>query len=96
MEAIKWTATVDLGTVIQTMIFIGGIIAIFVRTEANVAELKSEVHEIQKEIRIVADVITKLAVQSERLDNYGQRMNRVEQAVDDLRRGRGFIVESAD
>jgi len=83
--------SIDLGTIVQTFIFLISIGAIFVRTEANVSELKIEVNEIQKEIKIVADVVTKLAVQSERLDNYGQRLNRIEAGLDELRHGKGLI-----
>lgn len=76
--------SIDIGTVIQTLIFFFGFLSVIIRTETNVKDLKTEVTEIQREIRVVADVVTKLAVQNERLDNFGHRLNVVEDNVESI------------
>lgn len=44
-------------------------------------------------IKGMREVVTTLAVQKERLDTQGQRLNVLDARVEDLRNGRGYITD---
>lgn len=51
-----------------------------------------EITELKDAVRVVSDLITKMALQNQRLDNYGSRMSKLELLIEDLRRGEGYIL----
>lgn len=50
-----------------------------------------QINEMKESIKSLADLMTKQALASQRMDNFGDRMNRQDKLLDDLRRGEGFI-----
>lgn len=59
--------------------------------EAVGKQQAKEITELKEEVKIIADVVTKLALANQRQDVLEQRQNRYEAIVDDLRRGEGYI-----
>mgnify|MGYP003387214218 CR=1 FL=1 len=51
----------------------------------------TEISELKQEVSQVGQILIKLAVQNEQLNNIGQRMNMMDRRYDELRRGDGYI-----
>jgi methylphosphotriester-DNA--protein-cysteine methyltransferase len=51
-----------------------------------------EMSQMKEAIKEIAGLITKSALQTERMDNMAARINRQEMIIDDIRRGEGFIL----
>ena len=62
-----------------------------VRNDITLKAFQKELAKMQQELSALAQVITKQAVQDERLNAQSQRMLMLEQRVEDLRRGRGYV-----
>jgi len=80
-----------LGLGLQTVIFLFGGIVMIVRNDITLKAFQKELAKMQQELSALAQVITKQAVQDERLNAQSQRMLMLEQRVEDLRRGRGYV-----
>jgi cell division protein FtsB len=50
-----------------------------------------QVSEMQKEIKSMADVIARLAVQTSRLDSLSERFNTLDARIEEMRHGRGYV-----
>lgn len=83
-------------TAAQTLVLIGGGIAVVVRTSAVNKELREDIKAMQDELKGLASVITTQAVQTERLNNQSKRMVMLEQRIEDLRRGRGYVNDARE
>lgn len=81
-----------IGLGIQTLLFLGGGYGMVLRNDWSNTALKEKLGVMQEEIKKLATVITMQAVQSERLDNQGKRMNDMDQKIEALRRGDGFVA----
>lgn len=62
------------------------------RFEAVGEQQSREITELKNNMRTIADVMTKVALQTERQNTFDQRMGRAEELIDDLRRGEGYIL----
>lgn len=51
-----------------------------------------EIHELKEAVKVVGEIVTKIALQGERLDSHSGRIGRMEQTIEDLRRGEGYIL----
>lgn len=52
----------------------------------------TEISELKKEISKIGQILTQVAVQNERMDNLGSRLNLMDRRYDELRRGQGWIT----
>lgn len=52
---------------------------------------KSDITDIKMDLKTLNKVITDLAIQTTRLDTQGERINRLDARIDELRHGKGFI-----
>ena len=59
----------------------------------KVDDTLKELSEMREELKVLAKVITEQAVQQTRLNEQSRRMTMIEQWVDDLRRGKGYVQE---
>lgn len=84
-----------LGIGIQTILYLLGAYALYVRNEAkqrtNTEHLSAEVEDMKIELSKLALVITTQAVQTTRLDNLLSQMTSIERRVEDMRRGAGYV-----
>ena len=60
--------------------------------EAVGKQQAQEIGDLKGEVKIIADVITKLALTNQRQEMLEARQERLEVQIDDLRRGEGFIM----
>lgn len=68
----------------------GGDIAKLVMTVDNAL---IEISELKKEMSKMGQVLTQIAVQNERMDNLGARLNMMDRRYDELRRGQGWVTK---
>lgn len=54
---------------------------------------RGDIIELKTTTKAISEVMTNLAVQKERLDAQGQRQNVMDQRIEDLRNGRGYIEQ---
>src|SRR5713226_4605819 len=82
-----------LGIAIQTAIFLFGGAVMVIRNDGTLKVFQKELGKMQDELSTLSHVITKQAVQDERITESSRRMTLLEQRVEDLRRGRGYIQD---
>lgn len=51
-----------------------------------------EIRELKDAVKLQNDLMTKLAIQNQRLDTHDQQFERIFLALDDIRRGKGLIT----
>lgn len=64
-----------------------------IRSSSNMKMMIRDIDELKDIAKTTSTVLTNLAVQKERLDAQGQRLNTIDQHIDDLRNGRGYISD---
>lgn len=52
-----------------------------------------EIRELKDAVKVQNELMTRLAIQNERLDGHDKQIERAFSLLDDLRRGRGFIQQ---
>jgi hypothetical protein len=82
------------GIGVQTALFLFGGVAMVIRTNYSNDVLKEQVLGIQIELKGLSSVVTSLAVQDERLNNQARRIDIMDEKIERLRRGDGFIAGS--
>lgn len=60
--------------------------------EAIGMQQANEIGELKHDVKSMEQIITQVAVQTNRQDTFEQRLARVEKLQDDMRRGEGFIL----
>ena len=63
------------------------------RVETLIAQQGTEITALKSSILAMGEVVTRVAVQNNRLDNQGDRMTTIERHIDELRRGEGLIAK---
>lgn len=81
-----------LGIGVQTAIFMLGGFAMVIRNDTSLKTFQKELGKMQQELAALSQVITKQAVQDEKINEASRRMTMLEQRVEDLRRGRGYVT----
>jgi hypothetical protein len=81
-----------LGIAVQTFLFLFGGAAMVLRTDFSNKTLKEQVARIQTDLEGLAVVVTTLAVQDERLNNQARRIDTLDDKLERLRRGDGFVA----
>lgn len=81
-------ATISLGTLVQTVVIVGGGIAVFWQMKGKVDNMASEMVDIKTDLKELNKVIVKMAV----ADN---RLNNLEEDIRDLKKGKGYILEKS-
>ena len=76
---------------IQTVVFLFGGGAMVLRASSDSKELRDDMKIMQDELKGLAKIVTTQAVQAERLNEQSRRMTLLEERVEDLRRGRGYV-----
>jgi prefoldin subunit 5 len=61
------------------------------RFSEMIENMQKQIEKLEDTTKKIADVVTAQAVQDTRLNNISSRMNRVDENIEDLRRGRGYI-----
>jgi hypothetical protein len=85
-----WILLAGLG--IQTLIFLAGGYGMVLKGGWSATALEKQLIRMQQELEKLAEVITKQAVHSNRLDNQGAQIAVMQREISDLRRGEGYKV----
>lgn len=80
-----------IGLGIQTILFLGGGYAMVLRNSWSNEAIKEEMKGVKLELKGLAEIIVQMAVQTTRLDNLTQNFTMLQQTVEDLRRGAGWM-----
>lgn len=88
---VDWT--ISLGSILQIVSVLGGGLLVLVAIRMDVQNLKSDVSDIRHELKKMADVMIVTARQDERLKSQDERIKSVERGLEDLRHGKGFVME---
>lgn len=81
-----------LGIAVQTALFLLGGYAMVLKSNWSNDSLNAKVTGMETKLEGLATIITKLAVQDERLNNQAQRLTSIDDKIERLRRGEGFIA----
>jgi Skp family chaperone for outer membrane proteins len=82
-----------LGIGLQTAIFLFGGVVMIIRNDISLKAFQKELAKMQQELQSLSQVITRQAVQDERLNEQSKRMSMLEQRLEDLRRGKGYVQD---
>lgn len=77
----------------QTVVFLVGGGVMVLRTSSDNKELRDDMQTMQDELKGLAKIVTTQAVQGERLNEQSRRMTMLEQRVEDMRRGKGYVQD---
>lgn len=89
---LEWT----ISNIITTGVIVSAIIGFYWRQTYDSQMFKDTLIDIKQDIKNLNLVVAKLAVQEQRLDNQGERLNRIDARIDQLREGKGFIKPDAN
>jgi hypothetical protein len=81
------------GLAVQSLLFLAGGYAMVLRNDWSTQNLKEQIVGMQAELRKLAEVVIQQAIQSTRLDHVEEHIAQIDRRVEDLRRGRGRIIE---
>lgn len=90
--------TVSVGNLLQILVIIGGGISVFFALRADVRVMRHDMNNLKERQEALGEafnqlgsILSKVAVQDERLIEQGRRLERIEGTIDELRHGKGFI-----
>lgn len=78
--------TITLGNMIEAASIAGGVIVYFIKKDASLTGIKTQLTDMKEELKKLAGVVTNMALADFRLAN-------AEQDIRDLQRGRGLVTE---
>lgn len=90
---VNFDPTISLGTIISILGYGGAGLAFVLWLKSDIRMLAFRMGEVEKVTMHVSVVMTQIAVQSNRLDQQADRMNRLDTRLDGMARGEGFIVD---
>lgn len=77
----------------QTGLYLLAGYAMVIRTSSTAEGLRSEVSAMKDQLKELANIIVTQARQDERLNNMSMRINRLDNTVEMLRKGAGWIKD---
>jgi cell division protein FtsB len=80
---------------VQTLIFLAGAYGMVLRANIGAKTVTKKVEQMEQKIEALAAVVTKQAVQDVRLTEQSRRMTMLEERVEDLRNGRGYVQDKS-
>ncbi len=80
-----------IGIAVQTIFFLLGGYAMVLRSDWSNRNLQTQVTDMNKEIKKLAEVVTIQAVQTTRIDNLTALITMLQRNVEELRRGNGWV-----
>ena len=86
---IDWTISLGNILTVITIFFVG--IGFYWQQIYDSRQFKEDIIEIKSDLKVLNRVIIDLALQSQRLDSHVDRLNRMDQRMDEFSHGKGFI-----
>jgi len=91
MFTFDWT--VNISSLIGTIIFIGTLIGMWYAVKLDVRLLKYDVHAIKEQQRITNEAFNQLGAILTQVAVQDTRLSMMEKNIDELRHGQGFVKE---
>lgn len=88
--SVDWT--INAGTLLQAMIFVGSIIALYFAMKADIRLLKHDMTSIKQRQETLSDAFTQLGTILTQVAVQDTRINRIEADIKELRHGEGFVM----
>lgn len=82
---------ISLGSLLTVLSVMGVGFGFYYQTLYDSRRFKSDINEIKTDLKVLNKIIADLAVQTSRLDNQAERLNRFDARLDELRHGKGFV-----
>ncbi len=77
---------------IVTILTVGfAIVSIFISMRYSLISLKTDVVDLEIEIKKINEILTMLAIQKTEMNNIAEKLERLERWYDELRRGEGYV-----
>lgn len=86
---VDWTISLGNIFTIAFMLFVA--VGFYWRQIYDSKEFKEDISDIKIDLKGLNRVITELALQNQRLDNFTERLNRMDIRLDEFSHGKGFI-----
>lgn len=85
------TWEISLGNLLTSVsiLFIGA--GFYWQTLYDSKVFKRDILDIKTDLKVLNKLVTDIALQNQRLDNQGERLNNIDRHIDEMRRGEGFI-----
>lgn len=93
MVTFDWS--ISLGSLITAASMLGGIVVLSFRlgnASASFETLKSDISDLQKEMRQIAQAMSQLAVQDKRIEGIEEDVREIKADIRELRHGEGFVL----
>lgn len=87
---LEWTFSI--GNLATLGLILFSIAGFYHKTNSDNALFRETLNELKLEIKDLHKVVVELATQKQRLDSQGDRLNRLDARLDQLREGKGFIL----
>lgn len=87
---LEWTFSV--GNLITLTLILFSVAGFYWKTTYDATLFRETLMEIKIEIKDLHKVVVELATQKQRLDSQGERLNRLDDRLDLLREGKGYII----
>lgn len=86
---------ISLGSIINALsiIFVGA--GFYWKQVYDSKAFKQDIFEIKVDLKALNKIMIDLALQNQRLDNQGERLNVIDRHIDELRHGHGFVKASS-
>lgn len=82
---------ISLGSLLTIIAVLTTAVGFYYQTLYDSRTFKASIAEIKTDLKVLNKLITDIALQNQRLDNQGERINRIDARLDDMSHGRGFI-----
>lgn len=90
---ISFDPTISLGTILSIVGYGGAGLAFVLWLKSDIRMLAFRMGEVEKVTMHISVVMTQVAIQNNRLDNQGERMNRLDARLDGFAKGEGMITQ---
>jgi hypothetical protein len=84
-------SSISLGNLFTIAIVIFSAGGFYVATRSGMNSMAESITLLTIDIKELSKVVTTVAVQNQRIDNFGERLNIIERRYDELRHGEGLI-----
>lgn len=87
---IDWT--VNVGTIVQIVVIIGGIFAFVYSVKGDVAKVKENITDIKEELKELRKVLTTQVDHDGRLRRAEEDIRDIRSSIKEIRHGEGFVL----
>jgi hypothetical protein len=83
--------TITSGAVLNAVVLLVGFVVAFTRIGGRIDLLAQRLKTVEEALKKLSDDGTRIAILEERVTNHGKMLTSAQQAIEDLRKGVGFI-----